>query len=130
MEYQIVIQAHGSAHEFVRLHRLLLSQVAVATSVAWGAALYAGVNAPWVSNIFALINPASGRVQSTGSYLFTYPAILLIALGVIYFGRETFLRLRVLRNQSVEFAIVGAAFFTLFILSVERAIAALRLGWL
>jgi hypothetical protein len=125
-----MIQGHGSAHEFFRLHRLLLSHLALATAASWSMAVYAGLNTPWVANIVFLIDPTSSRVEATGSYLFTFPALLLVALGVIYFGRETLLRLRVLRNQSVEFAIVGAAFFTLFILSIERANAALRLGWL
>lgn len=126
-----MLQAHASAaHEFVRLHRRLVFQLATGTVVAWAMAVYAGLNAPWVGNIVALIDPASGKMQSTGSYLFTFPGILLIALGVMYFGRETFLRLRFLRNQSVEFAVVGAAFLTLFILSVDRAVDTLRLGWL
>lgn len=125
-----MFQTHDSAHELVRFHRMLLSQAAVGTIIAWSLALYAGVNAPWVSNIGAFMEPAGSMMQSTGSYLFTFPALLLFALGVIYFGQETFLRLRILRNQLIEFAIVAAALLTLFILSVERAVAALRLGWL
>ncbi len=125
-----MIQAHVSAHEFLRLHRILLSNLALGTAAAWSLAVYAGLHAPWVANIVFLIDPTSSRVEATGSYLFTFPAILLIALGVAYFGRETLLRLRHVRNQSVGFAIAGAALLTLFILSVERATAALRLGWL
>jgi hypothetical protein len=83
-----------------------------------------------VGNIVFLIDPTSSSVQTTGSYLFTFPAILLIALGIVYFGRDTIFRLRLLRNQAVEFAVVGAALFTVFVLSIERAAAALRLGWL
>jgi hypothetical protein len=125
-----VIRAHYSAEEFVRLHRLLLSHLVLGTGAAWSMSVYAGLNAPWVGNIVFLIDPTSSRVQTTGSYLFTYPAILLIALGVVYFGRDMLFRLRLLRNQSVGFAVAGAALFTIFILSIERATAALRLGWL
>lgn len=125
-----MIQTHGSAHEFFRLHRILLSHLTLGTAAAWSFAVYAGLHAPWVSNIVFLIDPTSSRVEATGSYLFTYPAILLIALGVAYFGRESFLRLRHVPNQTVGFAIAGAALLTLFILSVERATSALRLGWL
>jgi hypothetical protein len=125
-----MIRARYSAEEFVRLHRLMLSHLALGTAAAWSVAVYAGLNAPWVGNIVFLIDPTSSSVQTTGSYLFTFPAILLIALGIVYFGRDTIFRLRLLRNQAVEFAVVGAALFTVFVLSIERAAAALRLGWL
>jgi hypothetical protein len=130
MEYPVVIRAHHPGDEFNRLHRLLLSHLAIGTTLAWTLALYAGLNAPWVNNIVFLIDPTSSRVQSTGAFLFTYPSLLLVALGVVYFGREMIYRLRILRNQAVEFALAGAALFTLFILALERASAALRLGWL
>jgi hypothetical protein len=125
-----VIRAHQSGGEFNRLHRLLLSNLAIGTALAWALAFYAGLNAPWVGNIVFLIDPTSSRVMSTGTFLFTYPSILLVALGLVYFGREMIYRFRVLRNHTIGFALVGAALFTVFILSVERVSAALRLGWL
>ncbi len=125
-----MVRTPNHAQEFVKLHRFLLLNLAVATALAWAMSIYAGLNAPWVGNIVFLIDPTSSSVQSTGSWLFTFPAILMIALGVVYFGRESLFRIRLLRNQFVEFAIAGAAFFTLFVLSIDRAAAALRLGWL
>jgi hypothetical protein len=130
LEDPAVIRAHQPGDEFNRLHRLVLSNLAVGAALAWALAIYAGLNAPWVGNIVFLIDPTSSRVMSTGAYLFTYPSILLVALGLVYFGRELIYRLRASRSPAVGFALAGAALFTIFILAVERASAALRLGWL
>lgn len=124
-----MIHSRDSFAEFLRLHRLMLTHLSIATTLAWALALYAGLRAPWVNDIIFIIDPASGRSMATGPYLFTLPLILLIALCVVYFGRESLYRLRLLRNQTLEFALAGAIFFTLFVMSVDRTAHALRIGW-
>ncbi len=44
-------------------------------------ALYAALHAPWVRNIRPLIDPSQvGRVESTWSFLFGFPAMLTVVL--------------------------------------------------
>lgn len=124
-----MIRSRDSLTEFLRLHRLMLTHLSIATALAWVLALYAGLRAPWVHDITYLIDPGSGRGVATGPYLFTMPIILLIALCVVYFGRESLYRFRFLQNQALEFALSGAVFFLLFVMSIDRTTKALQLGW-
>lgn len=117
------------ASEFTRLHRKLVTHLAVVTALAWGVALYAALQAPWVANIMPLIDPQSRHAVGTGAYLFTAPTLLLVALGISYFGRELLFQLRLLRNRMSELALAGAISITLFALSADRAVNALKIGW-
>lgn len=119
--------AHAS--EFARLHRRLVAHIALFTALAWGTALYAGLQAPWVPNIMPLIDPASRRAVATGPYLFTAPTLLLVALGLSYFGRELLFQLRLLRSRAGGLALAATISLTLFALAVDRAFNTLRIGW-
>ena len=118
-----------TADEFSRLHRLFVFHVGVAVGLAWMTALYAAVYAPWVRNIRPLIDPLNlGRVESTGAFLFGLPVLLTVAWAVAIVGRDLFRQFRMMRSQTAEFGVAGAAAFVLFYLSIDRAIAALLLG--
>ncbi|TVR10442.1 MAG: hypothetical protein EA385_03570 [Salinarimonadaceae bacterium] len=122
-----MFSAHAS--DFTRLHRQLVTHLAVVSALAWGAALYAALHAPWVANIMPFIDPASPRAIATGPYLFTAPTLLLIALALSYFGRELLFQLRVLRSSVAGMALAAAISVTLFALAVDRAVNALRISW-
>ena len=125
-----MVRTGSSAAEFVRLHKLFTLHFGVATCLAWAAALYAGAYAPWVRNLAFLIDPSSYRVESTWVYLFSFPVVMTVAWVCHFAGRDLLLQLRVMRNQAAEFMVAGAVGFMMFYLSVDRAVAALRLGWL
>ncbi len=125
-----MIRAHDPFAAFLRMHRMLLVQLSIVTVLAWAMTLYAGLQAPWVNDILLFIDPASSKSISTGAYLFTPPLILLIALAIFYFGRETLYRLRLTRNPRLECALAGGLFFMLFIMSVARTAQTLRIGWI
>jgi hypothetical protein len=48
---------------------------------------------------------------------------------MIVFGEGLLREMRVFKNQAIEFGIAGAVAFTLFYLSIDRAVAALLLGF-
>jgi hypothetical protein len=81
-----------------------------------------------VRNIRALIDPAAGldRVESTVSYLFAMPAVLVLAWVSLYFGREMLRRAQTLSNVALEFAAAAVVAFGIFYLSIDRALAALH----
>ncbi|GLS42088.1 hypothetical protein [Methylobacterium brachythecii] len=114
--------------DFSRLHRHFTLHLGVAVGLAWLTASYAAFYTPWVRNIRALIEPAAGsaRVESTLSYLFVMPAVLLLAWLSAYFGRETMRRFQTLPNQAHEFAAAAVVAFGVFYLSIDRAVAALH----
>jgi hypothetical protein len=115
--------------EFNRLHRAFVFHLGVATSLAWVAALYAALHAPWVRNIRPLLDPSVlDRVESTWSYLFGFPIILAVAWVLVFSGREMLRHFCVLKNQAVEFAFAGAAAFVIFYLAIDRAVAAMLLA--
>ena len=115
--------------EFSRLHNVFTFHLGVAVGLAWLTSLYASLYAPWVRNIRPLLDPASvGQVESTWSYLFILPVVLTAAWLVSIFGQNLFARFRVMKNQALEFAIAAAVAFTIFYLSIDRAVAALLLS--
>ncbi len=118
-----------SADQYSRLHKLFVFHLGVAVSLAWMTALYAALYAPWVRNIRPLIDPSNiGKVESTWSFLFGMPTVLTVAWVVAFLGRDMLQQFRMLKNQTVEFALAGAAAFTIFYLSIDRAVAAILLG--
>ena len=118
-----------AADGFVRLHKVFTFHLGVAVGLAWMMALYAAVYAPFVRNIRPLIDPANvGRVESTWSFLFGMPTVLTVAWVVAFAGRDMLRQFRMLKSQTVEFALAGAAAFTIFYLSIDRAVAAILLG--
>jgi hypothetical protein len=115
--------------EFTRLHKLFTFHLGVAVGLAWMTALYAALYAPWVRNIRPLIDPMSvGRVESTWSFLFGFPLVLTVAWVMVFFAGDMLRHFRILKNQSVEFAIAGAVAFALFYMAIDRAVTALLLG--
>ncbi len=120
----------NTSDDFVRLHKTFTFHLGVAVALAWVTSLYAALYAPWVRNIRPLIDPAStGQVESTWAFLFGMPVILSTAWIMVLFGGGILRELRLFKNQAIEFGIAGAVAFTLFYLSIDRAITALRLGF-
>jgi hypothetical protein len=114
---------------FARLHKVFTFHLGVAVGLAWMTALYASLYAPWVRNIRPLIDPTNvSRVESTWSFLFGMPAVLTVAWIVAFAGRELLREFRMLKNQTAEFALAGAAAFMIFYLSIDRAVAAILLA--
>ena len=119
-----------TSDRYSRLHKLFVFHLGVAVSLAWMTALYAALYAPWVRNIRPLIDPTNaGQVESTWAFLFGMPVILTMAWIMVLFGAGILRELRLFKNQAIEFGIAGAVAFTLFYLSIDRAVAAMRLGF-
>ncbi len=115
--------------EFSRLHNLFTFHLGIAVTLSWLTSLYAAFYAPWVRNIRPLIDPASvGQVESTWAFLFGMPVVLTTAWVMVQFGGGILRELRLFKNQAIEFGIAGAIAFTLFYLSIDRAVAAILLG--
>lgn len=118
-----------SADRFARLHKAFTFHLGVAASLAWMTALYAALHAPWVRNIRPLIDPSQlGRVESTWSFLFGFPAILTVAWVMVYMGRDMLRHFRLMKDQTVEFAVAAAVAFFIFYMSIDRAVAAILLA--
>lgn len=117
--------------DFSRLHRIFTFHLGVAVGLSWMTALYSACYAPWVRNIRALIDPGAGldRVESTWSFLFALPAVLTIAWVSLFFGREILRRSQTLSNAALEFAAAALVAFGVFYLSIDRAVAALYVGF-
>ncbi len=116
--------------EFSRLHNLFTFHLGIAVSLSWLTSLYAAFYAPWVRNIRPLLDPTStDQVESTWAFLFGMPVVLTTAWVMVLFGSGILRELRLFKNQTIEFGIAGAVAFTLFYLSIDRAIAAMRLGF-
>ncbi|MGO4705550.1 hypothetical protein AB4072_07215 [Microvirga sp. 2MCAF38] len=117
------------ADQFSRLHNLFTFHLGVASGLAWMISIFAAFYAPWVRNIRPLIDPAyAGQVESTWSFLFVFPMVLTIAWLMAISGREIFRHLRMLKNEKIEFGIAGALAFSVFYLSIDRAVTALLLA--
>jgi hypothetical protein len=122
--------ADQDAGEFARLHKAFTFHFGVAVALAWMTSLYAAMFAPWVRNIRPLLNPADvGRVESTWSFLFSMPVILVVAWVMVAFGGGVLRQFRVFKNLAMEFALAGAVAFVIFYVSIDRAIAALLLAY-
>src|ERR671910_3097343 len=118
-----------SRDRFTQLHKAFVFHLGVAASLAWMTALYAALHAPWVRNIRPLIDPAQiGRVESTWSFLFGFPAILTVSWIMVFCGRDMLRHFRLMKDQTVEFAIAAAVAFGIFYMAIDRAVAAILLA--
>ena len=118
-----------TSDRYARLHKLFVFHLGVAVSLAWITALYAALYAPWVRNIRPLLDPGNlGKVESTWSFLFGMPMVLTVAWAMVFFAGDMLREFRLLKNQTVEFAIAGAVAFGLFYIAIDRAVAAILLG--
>ena len=118
-----------TSDRYARLHKLFVFHLGVAVSLAWITALYAALYAPWVRNILPLIDQSNlGKVDSTWSFLFGMPMVLTVAWVMVFFAGDLLREFRLLKNQTMEFAIAGAVAFGLFYIAIDRAVAALLLG--
>ena len=118
-----------TSDRYARLHKLFVFHLGVAVSLAWITALYAALYAPWVRNIRPLLDPSNlGKVESTWSFLFGMPMVLTVAWVMVFFAGDLLREFRLLKNQTMEFAIAGAVAFGLFYVAIDRAVAALLLG--
>ncbi|MBM1171825.1 hypothetical protein [Microvirga arabica] len=115
--------------EFSRLHNLFTFHLGIAVSLSWLTSLYAALYAPWVRNIRPLIDPSNvGPVESTWSYLFIFPVVLTTAWLISIFGQNLFAKVRIFKNQIIEFAFAAMVAFGMFYLSIDRAVAAMLIG--
>ena len=116
--------------DFTRLHRIFTFHLGVAGGLKRLTTLYAACYAPWVRNIRALLDPATGldRAESTVSFLFVMPGLLTLAWVALVFGRDMLRRSQTLPNVAVEFAVAALVAFGVFYLSIDRAVAALYIG--
>ena len=115
--------------EFSRLHNLFTFHLGIAVSLAWLTSLYAAFYAPWVRNIRPLIDPAQvGRVESTWSFLFGFPAILTVSWIMVWAGRDMLRHFRLMKSQTAEFAVAAAVAFAIFYMAIDRAVAAILLA--
>lgn len=121
------IQGARADEEFSRLHKLFVEHLAIAVALVWAASLYAAWYAPWLRNIRGLIDPF-GRTESTWSFLFGLPCLMSVALLFCALGGETMRRSRVLKSQSLEFALAGLVAFTVFCMAINRVVTAMSLG--
>jgi hypothetical protein len=120
----------NTSDDFVRLHKTFTFHLGVAVALSWATSLYAAIYAPWVRNIRPLIDPTNaGQVESTWAFLFGMPVVISTAWIMVLFGGGILREMRLFKNQAIEFGIAGAVAFTLFYLSIDRAVAALRLGF-
>jgi hypothetical protein len=118
-----------TSDRYARLHKLFVFHLGVAVSLAWITALYAALYAPWVRNIRPLLDPSNlGKVESTWSFLFGMPMVLTVAWVMVFFAGDLLREFRLLKNQTMEFAIAGAVAFGLFYIAIDRAVSALLLG--
>ena len=118
-----------TSDRYARLHKLFVFHLGVAVSLAWITALYAALYAPWVRNIRPLLDPSNlGKVESTWSFLFGMPTVLTVAWVMVFFAGDLLREFRLLKNQTMEFAIAGAVAFGLFYIAIDRAVSALLLG--
>ena len=118
-----------SSDRYAQMHKLFVFHLGVAVSLAWMTALYAALYAPWVRNIRPLLDPSNlSRSESTWSFLFGMPTVLTIAWAIAFFGGDLLRESRLLKNQTIEFAVAGAVAFGLFYVAIDRAVAALLLG--
>jgi hypothetical protein len=124
----VIIRHDATTDAFARLHRTFTTHLGIAAMLAWGTALVSASYAPWVRNIRPLLDPGTGRVESTWSFLFALPAVLALGWAAAYFGRETLRRTQVLSNAALEFALAAAIAFTVFYMAIDRAVTALFLG--
>lgn len=114
--------------EVRRLHRHLTLAMAVMTVIAWAAALWAAARAPWVADLYHLINPGASPkgAQSTALYLFWYPSLLTAWLLTNAFAPDLVLSTgSKLRAQPYLPLVVGGLSALVFLgFSVFRAVAA------
>jgi hypothetical protein len=118
-----------SADGFTRLHKAFVFHLGVGASLAWMTALYAALHAPWVRNIRPLIDPSQvGRVESTWSFLFGFPAILTVSWIMVFAGRDMLRHFRLMKSQTAEFAVAAVVAFAIFYMAIDRAVAAILLA--
>jgi hypothetical protein len=119
-----------SADDFIRMHKTFSFHLGVAVALSWATSFFAAAYAPWVRNIRPLLDPSNtSQVESTWAFLFGMPIILATAWIMVVFGDGLLREMRLFKNQAIEFGIAGAVAFTLFYLSIDRAVAAMRLGF-
>lgn len=122
------IARRGSApDEFTRLHRLFVEHFGIAVGLVWLATLVVAAQAPWVRNMRGLIDPAA-RPESTASFLFGLPCLMLLAWALVATGGETMRRAQMLRSQTLEFGLAGAVAFAVFCLAISRIVTAATLA--
>ena len=115
-----------------RLHRLINAATGLMAVVAWAMAAWAASKAPWVADLYHLINPGAAppRPESTATYLFWYPGVLTMLFVLGRFAPDAVLSAGVQdRRVQVGTVLTGAAFTLIFLgISLFRAVAAASLG--
>lgn len=112
--------------DFARCHRMFVEHFGIAVLVVWIASAVAAFQAPWLTNIRGLIDPA-GRSESTASYLFALPAIMALAWVSVACGADLLRRSQIARSHRIEFGVAGAVAFGVFCLAIQRLVTAVLL---
>lgn len=125
----MALQAIGRQRpdDFTRLHRLFVEHFGIALALVWIAALVAALQAPWVANIRGLLDPF-GRAESTSSFLFGLPVLMLAGWLSVVFGAGAMRRAQLLKDQRIEFAAAAIVAFTVFCMAIDRVATAFTLG--
>jgi hypothetical protein len=114
--------------EFRRLHRAFTCGIGVMALIAWATALWAASKAPWVDDLYHLINPGARPPgpESTAMYLFWYPVILAFLFMTNLFAPDTILTAAPkTKNGQLATLLTGSSVALIFLsFSVFRAIAA------
>jgi hypothetical protein len=114
---------------FFKYHQAFVRHFGIAVCLSWIAALAAAWHAPWVRNIYLLIDPGTPqRAESTAAFLFDLPILMAIVWGAVVLSRELLRRQRILGDLVTEFVVAGVVGFVLFYLSIDRAVTALLLA--
>ena len=69
-----------------------------------------------------------GRVESTWSFLFGFPAILTVSWIMVFAGRDMLRHFRLMKSQTAEFAVAAVVAFAIFYMAIDRAVAAILLA--
>lgn len=123
----MAVHAARKRDDFAHFHRMFVEHFGFAVLLVWAAAAAASFQAPWLSNIRALIDPA-GRPESTASYLFALPAIMALAWVSVALGADLLRRSQMARSHRLEFGVAGAVAFAVFCMAVGRIVTAVSLA--
>jgi hypothetical protein len=115
-----------------RLHRRLNAATGAMAVAAWGMAAWASSRAPWVADLYHLVNPGAApqRPESTAAYLFWYPGVLTMLFVLGRFAPDAVLSAGVQdRRVQIGTLLTGSAFALVFLgISLVRALAAASFG--
>lgn len=118
------VRREAAPDTFGRLHGHFVRHFGMAVIFAWAFAAFAATQAPWTRNLRGLIDPA-GRPESTAAFLFGLPMLLAVGWVTVYLGADVLRRASLARHPAIEFGVAALAVLLVFVLSVQRGVAAI-----